>query len=365
MVANRFHTSHNGSLTPFLFVATGLLLSACGGGSSNGNNPANNAPTNVAVVTEISEQTTQASKAAALAEPIYGSVVQIAGESPTSSAEVTRSSTGEYLIKLPSTISTGISINSTQDYLISGPTYRLLNDVIVNSSGLYKENGEEATLVGFYEGDFDSLGNWVAGGYWIHATNLSSDQPPFEVGAFIDGPEISGDPVLPTGGSADYRGSAAGLYSATIGSDLTNAQEGTNVLGEYSGTFESTANFRSGGGTLSGVVTVTVSEETYIYNNSIDINRNGLVGIKLSWDNVTFTSNGQATGDVTVSLPASFSPLTLIENSGKTGNRFSKETVSDSNLNPRLLVGTHGAHVRSDGGTEAAMIGVHIGSTGN
>ncbi len=360
MITNRFQSLINGSLTPVL-VVTGLLLSACGGGG----NTTNTAPTNIAVVNEITEKTTQATKAAAVAEPIYGSVVQIAGESPTSSAEVTRSATGEYLIKLPSTISTGISINSSEDLYYTGATGRILNNKIINSSALYKENGEEATLVGFYEGDFDSLGNWVAGGYWLHGANLSSEQPSFEAGAFIDGPEISGDPVLPTGGSANYSGSSAGLYSAIIGSESATVQAGTKVLGEYGGTFESTANFRSGGGTLSGVVTVTDSEEYIIYNNSIDINRNGLVGIKLSWDNVTFTSNGQATGDVTVSLPASFSQLTLIENSGKTGNRFSKETVSDSNLNPRLLVGTHGAHVRSDGGTEAAMIGVHIGSTGN
>ncbi|MCY4445248.1 MAG: hypothetical protein OXC02_02130, partial [Rhodobacteraceae bacterium] len=163
MITNRFQSLINGSLTPVL-VVTGLLLSACGGGG----NTTNTAPTNIAVVNEITEKTTQATKAAAVAEPIYGSVVQIAGESPTSSAEVTRSATGEYLIKLPSTISTGISINSSEDLYYTGATGRILNNKIINSSALYKENGEEATLVGFYEGDFDSLGNWVAGGYWLH-----------------------------------------------------------------------------------------------------------------------------------------------------------------------------------------------------
>ena len=323
-----------------------------GGGSSNGTG----STTNPEIPEEVTEETTKAAKSSAQAEPIYGSVSQTSADSSGSGVDVT--SVGDaYSIELPSSDNSTISLN-TDDHVQSGTErVQTIGVMEVNFKDLKKTSGDNVTHAGIFESEIDSLGHWIVGGYWIHGSNANSD---FEFGAFLDGPEISDDPNLPTGGSANYSGEAGGLYSVSAGNDLDNS------LGSYNGDFEATANFTSGGGTLSGKVTITSSAGLDVTNNNFikftDAN-SSLEGVEFKWDNVRFGSNGQATGDVIVDVSNSegFRGVRLVESGGKTGNRFSSETVSESNLNPRYLVGTHGATISTDGGAEAAFVGIHMG----
>jgi len=342
---------------PFMgVVATALLLAACGGGSSNGTG----STTNPEIPEEITEEATKAAKSAAESDPVYGSVSQTS-VSTDAAADVNRDrDSGVYLITLPSSDDTTISLN-TDDHVQPGTEgVDIISGLEVNYMNLKKESGGSITHAGIFESEIEEFGNWFVGGFWLHGSNVNSEQPSFEFGAFMDGPEISGDPTLPTGGSANYSGEAGGLYSVSEGTDLTDS------IGSYNGDFEATANFRSGGGTLSGKVTIT--DSSAIINVINDLKFTGtnsqLVGIEFKWDNVQFDSNGQATGDVTVNLDNAegFPDVELAGVSGgKTGNRFSSETVSESNLNPRMLVGTHGATISTVGGAEAAFIGIHFG----
>ncbi len=318
----------------------------------------NTATTPDAIKQSIDDQTNEIARAAAVAEPTYGSVSQLSGTSPNSHADVSRSDDGVYLISLPSAGGSNISLNTDENLYSSLPEIVIIDGVAVRPMVLYKDNGDSATFAGVYTGDIDNLGNWLAGGYWLHGTDLIGVQPDFEMGAFIDGPEIEDDPDLPTGGSAEYSGEATGIYVGIAGTDHEYAS-GSNILGEYTGDFIATANFENGGGTLNGEVIITESFDYIILVDSSTVETTNLVeGVRISWSDVRFTENGQATGDVSVSIPG----LDLVENEGKTGNKFSTET--DSEGNPRLLAGTHGGSIRSAGGTEAGYIGVHIGVTG-
>jgi len=336
-------------------VATALLLTACGGGSSNGTGSS----TNPGIPQEVAEEATKAAKSAAESKPVYGSVSQTSVSSDAA-ANVNREDSGVYSIELPSSDNSTISLNPDDHVQPGTEGVDIISGLEVNYMNLKKESGGSKTHAGIFESEINELGNWFVGGFWFHGSNVNSEQPSFEFGAFMDGPEISDDPTLPTGGSANYSGEAGGLYSVSEGTDLTDS------IGSYNGDFEATANFRSGGGTLSGKVTITDSTYIDVINDFVKITgtNSQLVGIEFKWDNVQFDSNGQATGDVTVNLDNAegFPDVELASGSGgKTGNRFSSETVSESNLNPRMLVGTHGATISTVEGAEAAFIGIHFG----
>ena len=367
-----------------IVMATPLLLAACGGGStSNGggttDTPANNTGSTTSnadnLRTNANEDITVTFKAAAEANPVYGSVSQIHGASPDSAAEAnpvygsvsqihgaspdsaaeaTKETDGNYILTLPTASGSDITLETDTDLLITGDTVTILDNVEIISRGLYKGDNDKATLAVVYSGDIGSLDNWMVGGTWVHISGLSNDQANWEVGAFIDGPEISEDPSLPTGGEAGYTGVATGSYAAKAGTDLEDIAEGAAIIGDYAGEFSATANFNNGGGTLSGRIIITESIDYIVIGDSIEPITNFAKDSTISWEDISFNSNGQATGDVVVTVPN----LVLVENTGKIGNRFSSINV---NGNPRLIAGTHGGSIRSDGGTEAGYIGAHIG----
>ena len=72
--------------------------------------------------------------------------------------------------------------------------------------------------------------NYMAGGYWMHFKGRANplEVMGVEVGAFVDGPEISGVPTLPVSGRATYTGMAGGFYGYRHGSTgLTQAGDFT------------------------------------------------------------------------------------------------------------------------------------------
>ena len=184
---------------------------------------------------------------------------------------------------------------------------------------------------------------------------MSNGQSTWEAGSFIDGPEISKDPNLPTGGEASYTGIATGNYAAILGTEFEIIGEETDISGWYDGDFTATANFSNGGGTLSGEIIVTESTEYLSYRDTLRKHTNFVKDSEISWSGIEFDSDGQASGDVTVTIPG----LGREASGGKTGNKFSSENTGG---NPRLIAGTHGGSFESTGGTEVGFIGVHIGA---
>lgn len=112
--------------------------------------------------------------------------------------------------------------------------------------------------------------DYLAGGYWVHLASDSS----LEVGAFVDGPELSlsDPPELPVSGTASYEGQAAGLYAYRYGTDDPQAATGSEELGEFTGPATLTADFSDGtiGGCIGCSGTVYVSGVTYHRNGQAE-----------------------------------------------------------------------------------------------
>ena len=334
-------------------IATTFLLAACGGGGT-GNDGGNPPQT----VRNADSQTNDVVRDAAESIPTYGSVSQLYGASPSSSAQVEKDGSG-YSITLPSDSSPTIVLDSVNDNRVNYPDESSnipgLNNI--RHYTLEKGDNDKSTFAGVYETEF-SDGNWLVGGWWLHGAGLAGNQPTFEVGSFVDGPEISSRPSLPSGGTAEYNGEATGLYTIIPGTDLVEG--GEIIIGEYFGDFTATANFNNGGGTVSGRVIVTSSDDYFLVSDDYSyVDEDYVSGVQIHWANVEFSSNGEATGDITsVTYPG----LVFTSVEGKTGNKFS--SIPDSEGNPRFIAGTHGGSVETSGGTQAGFIGVHGGGTG-
>ena len=340
-------------------MATILLLAACGGGStSNGggttDTPASNTGnTENAVRSNADETTTRTLKDTAEVDPQFGSVSQIYGFPQGSAVEADRNVVGEsYTLTLPTKSGSTISLDTVVDLNknVEEETYDVSNRLPggeIKYQALYKDNDDQATLADVYTLSTSDPDLWMVGGTWLYLAGLSGNEPTWEAGSFIDGPEISDDPDLPISGTAEYTGVATGNYAATAGRDLTGTDPGTVISGYYSADFEAMADFNSADRTLTGKITIT---ESYGYDR--------FVGSTFSWEDITFGEDGQATGDVTVNILG----LDLTENNGKIGNKFSTEGYSDTDNRPRLMAGTHSGSIESSGGTEAGFIGVHIGA---
>ncbi len=128
-------------------------------------------------------------------------------------------------------------VRVTYDPVLPGYSYR--------GDALLTYTGSSATLAGVYTNwnDVDPT-DYLAGGYWMH---LKGRTDPLtitgtEIGAFVDGPEISSPPTLPRLGTATYRGRAGGAY--------VYVSPSFSEVGEFTADMRLTANFASN--TLSG-----------------------------------------------------------------------------------------------------------------
>ena len=88
--------------------------------------------------------------------------------------------------------------------------------------------------------------DYLAGGYWMHLEGQidTLDISGADIGAFVDGPELSGAPTLPRLGTARYLGQAGGLY---VHESVRSVE-----VGEFGADVQLTANFASN--TISGCV---------------------------------------------------------------------------------------------------------------
>ena len=200
---------------------------------------------------------------------------------------------------------------------------------------------------------YESWAEWLSGGYWMQ---VSPDMGVDEAGAFVDAPELMGTPTLPSLGTASYRGIATGGYAIGYGDDFAEASSGSHEMGDYEGTLELTADFAAED--IDGRVhSIQVDGlHTTAGRGTRPIN-----GVSVPYEITLETANfgrGGFTGSTSVTSAGSV--LGIASSSGSWGGKFS--TVPDSEGNPRLIAGTHGAEFTAAAGTEGSFIGVFVGT---
>ncbi len=253
-----------------------------------------------------------------------------------------------------------LSLNSRDHaYAVVGPQTNTITGRAVTVAPLLDWSNNSITLA--YAGvdyDPDDLGDWMAGGYWLHATGdwRNGQINGIEVGAIADGPEFSDASNLPNSSTATYRGEASGLYAGIYGNDPGFlVPSGTMEIGEYTGDFQATANFQTLA--VSGSITNVYTEGYVVYPDGSEVIDSGDSDLTASLRG-RIESSGRITGSVLPSSPS----LNITTRSGSWGSQLS--SISDVSENPRAMVGTHGGRVTSSGGTEVVFIGAHYGTTG-
>ena len=354
-------------------AVTLTFLAACGGGG--GGSPTTDArppeppPTSGSMPTSQSAFTTDPATThdalgnAATARPAFGSVTQsssvnVSGVS-TDAAQVTRQ--GDTLtLRVRRQNGSSFSLNTAQhlaevsDVIASPVTGRAWQDGI-----LFDYTSSSLTVMrGAIDYSSTDVTDWMAGGYWLHIRGdwAHADISSVEVGAFVDGPEISGPANVPLTGTATYNGIAAGLYGSVAGTDVPGVPAGTIELGEYDGVFRASADF--GSGTVSASITniyvdaIATTPDGSVYDAS------GASVSRLNLGTARISSNGTFTSTSVTATDPRFPSLST---QGSWGGRFS--IIDDAMGNPRLLAGTHGGTATTPGGTEVEFIGAHFGAT--
>ena len=353
-----------------------IILVGCGGGggesptsTTSPDNSSGSSPTMASVDTAFGSDpssTADAAADAATARPAFGSVTQssnvnVSGVS-TDAAQVTLQ--GETVhIRVRRQDGSSFSLNTADhtvaesDVLVSPVTGRDWGEAIL----LDYDANSLTVMRGAADYDSSDLTDWMAGGYWMHVRGdwANGNITGVEIGAFVDGPEISSAASVPVSGTATYNGIASGLYASEVGTDVAGTPAGTVEIGEYSGSMQMQADFSSGrvSGSIYNMgvdgVGVTLDGTTYSAYGS-------LPGVRLDLGSTPINSNGTFTGtDVTLTYPG----LTIVSSEGSWGGRFS--TIDDPSGDPRSVAGTHGGSATSAGGSETVFVGAHFGATGN
>lgn len=198
-------------------------------------------------------------------------------------------------------------------------------------------------------------GEWMSGGFWIHGNvdPEGNELSGSELGAFIDGPGLSGTESLPEGGRAIYTGYSGGYYTAEIGSGSDNFPEGTLTTGEYWGSLVLTADFGSEAMISGSIDDIVIGGYAYTPSGNevkfSDEPVNGQVVLK----SATLSSDGRATGSVSIS------GNNVASSEGVWGVQLS--SLPDDIGNPRAAGGTSGVIYMTDGGSEVALVGMLYG----
>ena len=347
-----------------------LLISACGGGGGGGSptstmptTPTPSSPTTDTAFSSNPSTSADAAHQAATATPAFGSVTQSSNVNvsgvTTDAAQVTVS--GERItLRVRRRDGSGFSLN-TVDHLVesSGVVTSPVTGRSWQSGLLFDYDANSFTVMrGAIDYDPNDLGDWMTGGYWMHARgNLAAGAvSAVEVGAFVDGPEISGTANLPVSGTASYSGIAAGLYASRYGSDIAGAEAGSIALGEYEGSFRAVADFSRG--TISGSVSSVVVDGVITAPDGTVYADYGSSPVRLELGSTAINSNGTFTG---TDVRLTSSGFSFVRNEGSWGGRFS--TIDDRTGDPRAVAGTHGGAATTSGGTEIVFTGAQFGAT--
>ena len=346
-------------------IALASLLWACAGADRHMTDIQPSMEPYAELSSQSAEAVTETAQTAATTTPEFGSVVQsigdgvypvvdlsVAFDDDTSESIVTITRldpfTGTFSSEL--VFDTGLnSLGGTDLEASETPLGREGKDEFV----IYGKDTEFALARVITVWDPLVFGDWASGGYWLYIdTDPETDEvSSAEVGAFIDGPEFSGNSSLSMIGDATYAGLAAGLYAAEVGSDGV-FEEGTYALGEYRGSLALTADFTAG--TIHGGVNdLVVSGSAYTPSGDEIGFANEPLGGEIVLGSAELSANGRATDR------ASFSGDNVASSEGVWGVQLS--SMPDDFENPRAVGGTSGVIYTTTGGSEIALVGALYG----
>ena len=303
---------------------------------------------------------------AAASGPQLGGLVQTSSENVANVSAVSASFDGAALdLSVSRADGSALNVNTDDDaYLgpfslpspIGGHTARDWGIAQVRDDGMTVARA----LVSWNTGD---TADYLAGGYWMHfagdADTLDFDG--FEVGAFVDGPELSltSPPNMPAAGTAYYSGPTVGIYAASHGTD-TGVTPGSTEIGEFASTLWLNVDFAAQSIygcvgcddplAISGVFVDAATGETEEFSDDDS-------GYELSLLLTTFDSNGTFSGQ---DLLLQHGDLEITRTEGAWGGQFSN--VAGSGGAPRLVAGTYGADATTAGGSQGVFLGAFVGA---
>ena len=356
--------------TASLLAVILLSLAACGGGGSGSStNPVTSTPqpdsqTVAGARVAGASQLHDAAVLVAGSLPQFGSVVQSVGVNVASVSGISSTFDGNLALTVSRADGSSTTLSTASHTLErSGTLTSFINGHNARTWGLAEVTGNGVSIARIIVSwDNNDVSDYLSGGYWAH---LPGDTQALrftgaEVGAFVDGPELSlsNPPTMPLQGSASYSGVAAGIYGIEYGTDaaaFTGYARNSIEVGEFDSVIDLTADF--GAGTVSGCVGCTGG--VYVTGYVSD----AVTGEAASFADVhsptwarlgttPFASDGTFRGQ-SVILESSL--YTVSNSGGAWGGQFSN--IPDSAGVPRLAAGTFAGQGTTAGGSEAVFVG--------
>ena len=196
--------------------------------------------------------------------------------------------------------------------------------------------------------------DYLAGGYWMHLEGRTDtlEITGADIGAFVDGPELSGvAPTLPRLGTARYSGEAGGVY-------VYEAGRSTEV-GEFETDAQLTANFTSNtiSGCLGCVRGVTVWGVETDANGDTSEFGDETVPVRLRLGETAIGPNGNFRNQ---NVRLEGDDRTVTHTDGSWGGQFSN--IPTQTGDPRLVAGTAGAEWTEADGSKGVFVGAWFGT---
>ena len=367
---------------PAAVAAIFILLAACGGGGGSvggggvggggvgggggigsgsgvGSGQTGSAvPTATATQSANPDETLAAGVQAAINQPIFGSVTQSSNEGNINDVTGDAASTsfdGRHVrVTIRRTDGSSVAFNSASHRLATESHSPILSGYSFRSDVMLTSTDTSVTLAAVSTNWNNTDSNdYLAGGYWMHAEGRVNplEVTGVEIGAFVDGPEISGVPTLPTSGNATYAGRAGGFYGYESG------PTGEIQIGDFNGDATLTANF-SDSTTISGcigcnggisVTGVAVDRSGQISTFS-DVNVPGRIRMQSA-----LVTQGQFKGSVKMEADNA----SVTSSDGSWGGRFSTKMQAGD---PRLVAGTVGGKWTEADGSSGVAVGAWFGT---
>ncbi len=348
------------------------LQAACGGGGSGGSpktpgqadSTPPSKPSAMSVHAANPAESHRATMAAATSIPAFGSVTQSsnrnASDVTTDAASASFDGT-DLQLTVRRQDGSSIALDSADDAAArqsysppvqgaSGRTYGLLD---------FTETSISAASVTVSWDNSDPT-DYLAGGYWMHfeGTTAPLRITGVELGAFVDGPELSGAASLPNLGTARYNGDAGGLYAVRYGSG-SGVPAGSTETGEFTANIALTADFANS--TISGCIGCDGSGVTdYIFVDASTGRAREVSGesseSSFHLSPASIDNSGRFRG---TTVRWAHPDATVTSTEGSWAGQFSNVAV---NGDPRLVAGTVGAHAQTSLGTEVVFVGAWYGA---
>ena len=251
-------------------------------------------------------------------------------------------------------------LDTSDDVFLKSPFVSDIPELPQGQAAYIGELTDTSFYLAYVGVSWSSASDFLSGGYWMRGDGIDTSSPSFEMGAFVDGPEISGPTTLPTVGTASYRGTAQGFYHHTYGtSTVDRIPAGTQEIGEVTGTITLDVNFAVpeirgcvGCTEHSRVTAVAVDPQGQFYEYE-----NAAITYQVVYGPTPIDSDGRFR-DSSVRL---VNYVHAIEtSSGSWGGQLSN--IPDADGVPRLVVGTGGGQYTHADGAHGVWIGAFFGT---